>query len=1052
MDEKPSLLPCISVNRPVTVTMCLLALLVVGAVAYVRIPVKLFPSGFDPPFLWVGIYYRNATPQELEQQIARPLEERLRTVKGVEKIWTYCSSWWGVDAPMRFQNDADMTLAYNQVADQIERLKPELPEEARDNVTVWKHNDENRSIMWTGVAIDTTIADPYRFLEAHVQRPLERVDGVAKVEIWGVDPKEVMIEIDQERLRARGVNTYEMVMRLRADNFALSGGHVREGGKKFYVRSMARYRSLAEIENILVSSKNGGVRLREVATVVYDVPARRGYERIDGRPSASFSIKAEAGADIVSLCERVTAELDEIEKNPATVGLKFNVFFNQGQFIRQSIDNLRNTGLWGGLFAALVLLFFLRAVRMTAIITMALPICLMITVGTLYFAGWSLNMMTMMGLMVGVWMVVDNAIVILENIYRLREKGEAPREAAIWGASEVAMAITMATLTTVVVFVPLMLMSGGVGMRFYLTRMGVPVIVMLVGSLFVALLFIPLAGMRFGGSEVKPDPRSIGWARRTYGRMLAWTLQHRRDAILIVLAVFATIAFPAGNMKRSDSARGNINDVTVRIYPPKYFSIYDTHEVVSELEGFLEEKREDYGIRTMRAWFRSTYGRVEVYLEPDEDSAWWQVAYRGLRKKLGYLRDGAMAREEVIEDLKKNLPQFVGVKVAVESSGEGGGDPSVSVYLYGDDTEVLAGMVDEVERRLRTIPSVVSVDSDLERATDEVQVQIDRQRALRYGISPQVVAQTLAFSLQGVGLPRYQAGQREVDTRLYLEEADRQTLHQLKNFTFRSRSGEEIPLSELATVTMARGSGTIRREDGKTRLRVQAFTTKDDLKDLYLEIDRVMQGFGMPRGYYWNKGERYDKFRESDDATVFAVVLAVTCVFLLMGVLFESLILPFSVLFSIPFSFLGVYWALYLTDTPLDMMASIGIIVLIGVVVNNAIVLVDMINRQRLEGLGRAEAILEAGHNRFRPILMTTFTTVFGLLPMSVGGSSLIGIPYAPLGRTMMGGLLASTFLTLLVVPLFYTFLDDLRLALRRVVTAAFSRPVPVSYEQTADD
>jgi HAE1 family hydrophobic/amphiphilic exporter-1 len=366
---------------------------------------------------------------------------------------------------------------------------------------------------------------------------------------------------------------------------------------------------------------------------------------------------------------------------------------------------------------------------------------------------------------------------------------------------------------------------------------------------------------------------------------------------------------------------------------------------------------------------------------------------------------------------------------------------------------VLAGMLEEVERRLRSIPSVVSIDSDLERADDEVRVRIDRQKALRYGISSEVVGRTLAFSLLGVSLPRYQSPQKqEVDTRLYMSKADRKTLQQLKGFAFRASSGEEIPLTEFASLVVTRGSGTIRREDGKTRLQVRAVTTKDDLKHLYEEVDRAMDGFHLPRGYSWNKGERYDKFQEDNDAMVFAIVMAVTCVFLLMGVLFESFILPFSVLFSIPFSFLGVYWTLYLTGTTKDMMANIGVIVLIGVVVNNAIVLVDMINRLRKQGLPRHEALLEAGRNRFRPILMTTLTTVCGLLPMSVGNSGLIGISYAPLGRTMMGGLLCSTFLTLLVVPLFYTFLDDLRVAVRGLATAAFRAPQRLPAGGLSDD
>ncbi|MCZ6632220.1 MAG: efflux RND transporter permease subunit [bacterium] len=1041
MKDRPSLLPRISVTRPVTVTMCLVALLVVGAVAYTRIPVKLFPSGFSPPFLYVSIRYPNSTPQETEQQIARPLEERLRTIKGIKNIRTY-SSTSGVSAPLQFRQDADMVLAYNQLIDQLDRLKPELPEEARDRLFVWKFNSENWSIMWVGVALDSTITDRYRFLDLHVRRPLERVDGVGKVEFWGVYEKEVMIEIDQDRMRARGVNISEMVQSLQSDNFALAGGHVSQGGKKFFVRSLARYRDLGEIENIQVSNRNGGVRLKEVADVFYDVPLRSWYERINGRPSVSIGIFQESGANIAAVCRRVRQVLKEIEAQTKTADLQFNVFFDQGRFIEGSIDNLQTTGIWGGFFAALVLLFYLRTVRMTAIITLAIPLCVMITITVLYFVGWSLNVYTMMGLMVGVGMVVDNAIVILENIYRMRTRGEAPREGAIHGASEVGLAITMATLTTVVVFLPLMLMSGDMAMTFFLSRIGVPVIVALIGSLFVGLLFIPLASVKFGGSQVKADPASVRWVRKTYVRVLGWTMWHRRDTFLIVIVLFATIVYPSQNLKRGGGGGRALNDFRISFRMPPDFSVQESGEVMAQVEAYLEEKKEVYGIQTIRVWFRSTYGSAQVFLKSNANDPWWWVVYRDVRKKLGYPVDQVMDRKNVINDIKKTAPRFVGVRTSVDSrSGSGsGGDPSVGVYLYGDDTEVLAELVEETERRLRTIPSVISVDSDLERGNNEVQVHINRARAQKYGISPRMVGRSIAFALQGVSLPRYQANEREVNVRLYMEKLDRQTLHHLKNFVFPSRSGEQISLAEFATLKVAQGRGTVRRENGKTRLRVKAFTTKDDLKGLYAEIDEVMEGFAMPRGYTWNKGERYSKLRETDNSTMSAVVMAITFVFLLMGVLFESFVLPFSVLFSIPFAFLGVYWMLFLTGTPMTEMAMVGGIVLIGVVVNNAIVLVDMINRMRAEGMGRTEAILEAGYNRFRPILMTTFTTVFGLLPMALGSSTVLGEPYAPMGRTLIGGLLTSTLLTLLMVPLFYTLLDDLRNVLYRITSDAFSR------------
>lgn len=1050
--QKASLLPRFSVTRPVTVTMCLVALLVLGAMAYARIPVKMFPSGFSRPFLYVRINYPNSTPRESEQQIARPLEEALKMVKGVEQVRTYSSSS-GVRAPVNFREGVNMEVAYNLLSDQLERLKPQLPEESQDNVMIWKFNPDNFSTMWVSVAVPSGLADPYGYLESHVLRPLERVDGVASVDVYGADPKEVTVEVDQERLSARGVGMADLVEALQSDNFALAGGFVREGGKKFFVRSLARYNDLDQIRNLTVPTSGGDVPLKEIADVVYGSPPDRRIERIEGVNAMSIGIFAESGANIVGVSKRVSEALDEIAADPFNAGVSYQVLRDQGEEIENQVNNLQSTALWGGLFAAMILFFYLRTFRMTAIITLSIPLCIMMTVVVMYFIGWSLNVITMMGLMVGVGLVVDNAIVILENIYRFRAMGANPREASIQGASEVGLAITMATLTTVVVFMPLMLMSGGTA-TFFMTRIGLPVVVALLGSLFVALIFIPLAAERFGGSKLKTDPKSIQWTRNLYQRVLRWVLVRRRDAVLVILAVLMTISYPMGKTKRSGG--GGDRDLDIWMEMPKDFTLENSMDIVKEVEAFMQEKREYYGIRILRSRVYKDEGRVELYLHEDPNMAWWYFAYQNFASLVGYNVSGRMSMDEVAEDLNKNIPRFVGVDTQIQgirNNDSGGSNPRVSVRVKGDDVEVLAKLSTEVERRIRSIESVVSVDTDLERGEDEVRVRVDRERAQRYGVSPQVVGRTIAFALQGVSLPRFQTEEREVTTRLFLRESDRQTLQQLQNFSLASVDGESVPLAELAKVEYAQGSGTIRREDGVTSLTVTAFTTKEDRKGIYAEIDRVMDGLEFPRGYTWDKGESYRDLQEEDDTMLFAGILAITCVFLLMGVLFESFILPFSVLLSIPFALWGVYWTLFLTNTPMNVMAMIGIIVLIGVVVNNAIVLVDMVNRLRADGMDREEAILEAGVNRFRPIMMTTFTTVFGLLPMALGNSNMFGMPYYPMGRAMMGGLIASTMLTLLVVPLFYTFFDDLRLALMRLTSGAFRKPVENNtYDAVADD
>ena len=1041
-DKRTSLLPRISVTRPVTVTMCLVGLMVIGLVAYWRIPIQAWASGNDWNRFWVDVAQENASIQERFNTIALPMERHMRTVRELSDIYAFAGDpWAGVE--LKFHRGTDMREAYVRVADRLEHARLDLPEEVRDRIKVYSWNQETDSeVIWTGLSIPEDIVNKEQWVQTHVLDPIERIDGVAKTSVWGFENKEVLILVDQERLRTHGIETYELVASLQQDNFSLSGGHVQEGGKRFYVRSLAHYQSLKEIEDIVVQSRYSStqVRLRDVADVVYAAPPRDRVWRVDGQRNLGLDVYKESGENIVDLCKRIVVKMEEIEANTPAV---FRLFYSEGKLIEDSMDNLKVTGLWGGLFAALVLLFFLRALRMTALITLSIPLCVMMTITVLYFMGWSLNLLTMMGLMVGVGMVVDNAIVIVENIYRLRAEGEDPRGASIHGASEVGLAIAMATLTTVVVFLPMMLMNDSFDMKFLLSKIGMPVVFALVASLFVALLFIPLAAQRFGDVVVRSDPKSIAFVRRIYRRGLNWVIHHRRDAFLMVLVLFATIYFPMENVKKTDKMRFSSNRVTIRMYGPNNFSLEEMDKIASDLEVYVNEQRDRYKIKNVMTYFRRGYINLRMNLEEDPHQEWWYAVYRWARVLIGFPIEQWMTRQEIIDELNKEVPRYVGFRVSVESRNSGGRDPYVSVYLYGPDFEKLEDMLGEVERRLQQIPSVTSLQSDLEFGKDEIRIRVNRAQAKKHGIPAERISRTLAYQLRGATLPRFQTDDHEVNVQLILDESDRQSLVQLKNFMFVTDTGEKLPLSSFATFEITKGPGHIFRHNGRNRLRMRVYTTKADVEGLYQEVDRVMDGFTLPRGYEWNKGERHSQYSRESQAMTFAVIMAVVFVFLLMGVLFESVILPFAVIFSIPFSFLGVYWGLWLTGTTMDFMSNVGAIVLIGVVVNNAIVLVDMINRLRQAGMDRAAAIMAAGHNRFRPILMTTCTTVFGLFPMAIGSSTMMGMPYAPLGITMMGGLIVSTALTLFVIPLFYVLLDDLRGSLKRIAAVSFQRSEP---------
>ena len=1028
MKDRQALLPRFSIARPVTVAMCLVALLVIGCVSYMKIRLQAFPSGWEWKRLWVWVDSRDTSPKENDQEICRLFETYLGTVKNLSNMRTWAGKDWA-DASLRFRPETDMSLAYNQVMDRLDRLKLELPPEKRDRTGVWKYNEEtDQEIIWMGVAPPAGVEDIQSFIENRVQRRLERIDGVAKISFWGRFRKEIMVVVDQEQMRSLVVRPAEVVQALQGDNFALAGGYVHEGGKKYFIRSLARYKDMDEIRRIPIRRSNGlgPVTVSDVGGVLFGMPPRLGSWRINGKEAVGLDVYKESSANVVDVSVQVREELERIA---GETGTQFNVMWDQGRAVRDSIDNIQTTAIWGALFASLILLYFLRAVRMTVLITLSIPLCIMMTISALYFLDWSLNLLTMMGLMVGMGMVVDNAIVIVENIYRMRAKGMDVDEASVAGASEVGMAISMATLTTVVVFMPLMFMTGRVGLTFELTRVGIPVVVSLLGSLFVALIFIPLAAKLLGRRAATEDPRSVRWLRRKYHGGLRRVLAHRRDASLIFIILFVSVLYPASNIKKTTGRARVNNEFFIRFTAPPFFKRAEMERVATQIEDFLDSMRETYRIETVRLGFWRQRGFIRVYLKEEPNKDWWYQFYKSVRKKSGFPVKGWMTRAEVIEDVKKHIPQFVGVRVMVQTRWRS--EPGVSVYLYGEDIDLLARLSETVRHRVEAIPDVVSVDSDLEFAEQEIQVLINKEQAHSYGITAQAVGRSISYQLRGVNLAPYYKEDREISVRLFMDENDRQTLAQLKSFPFQSKTGTQVPLSAFATFNIKEGTGTIRREDGKMRMRVRAFTTQEDLKGLWEQIDRAMEGFAMPRGYSWNKGETYSRFQESDDTMAFAITMAITCVFLLMGVLFESFVLPFAVLLSIPFAFLGVYWGLFLTGTVMGKMSQMGIILLIGVVVNNAIVLVDMINRLRVSGMTRSEAIEEAGYNRFRPILMTTFTTIFGLFPMAAGSATMLGTPYAPLGITMIGGLLSSTILTLFVVPLFYTYLDDLRVFLR---------------------
>lgn len=1001
-------IPRFSVTRPVTVVVAFLVIVVLGVLALARIPRQMMPSGYSPPYLWVWVPYDDSTPVETEARVTRPLEEQLAGVPGLKRLESDSKSD-NASLSLEFHASVDMDDAYNAVSDRIERAMPNLPDDVQ-KAWIWRFDPTDEPVVWAGIRVPTGTEDAHHLVTRVIQKRLERIPGVGRVEVWGVGEPVVWVDFDRDALAAHHVDLVALIGRLGGDNFQLGSGQVLDHGETRYVRALARWEDLDALRDLPVGP---GVRLRDVAEVRHAPALGTDINRIDGQDGAALAINKESSANTVDVCREVRAAFNELEADPRLAGFAFPVFFDQGTLIEESMDALVESALEGGILAVLVLVVFLREWRITALIAATIPASLLLTVTVMYARGDSLNLLSMLGLMLAVGMVVDNAVVVVETIHRRRQGGEDVRSAAIAGTSEVLLPIVLSTLTSIVVFLPVILMSADATFSFFMAALGLPVVFIQVGSLLITLLFTPLSTVWLGGEAPKEDARWVRWLADKVERGVDRVLRRPVDTLVGVLAMFVlTIALPARAVGCSDQAEGNLGELTVRYEVPRAFTYGERVRVVEAFEKVVEAKREAWGVRVHRSRLgaNSTRGRLYVYLE----------------------EDGPMPREEVLAALKASLPDLPGVTASV-GRGEGAGNDTstVEVLLHGEDTAELARLAEEARRRLRALPFVQDVSSEVEAdGEDEVRLRVRREEAARAGVSASMVARTVSFAMRGAPLPSWQDGEKEVRVLARFGQDDRESVADLLDLplTTALAGGTQLPLRAVADAAVGRGWGSIHRENRRTALALTVELADDTDKDMARgAVEAALAGMDWPTGYGVDRGSDWAEQQASDDARNLALLLSVVFVFLIMGVLFESFLLPMVVITTIPMALLGVYWGLWATGTPFDVMGGVGMIILIGIVVNNGIVLVDMVSELRAQGVPRDEALREGVRLRLRPILMTALSAAVGVIPMSVGDASFVGIPYAPLGRVILSGMIVATVLTLFFVPWLYAALDDLR-------------------------
>lgn len=1010
-----------SLRRPVAMMMLLVSMLVLGSVALARIPLELVPSGFSAPFLRVAVTYPDASAKDVEERITRPIEQAVATTPGVDRQSSR-SVAGSSSVTLVFKGDVDMRVAYRQVRDRIARVRRELPSEVT-RVEIRKESGESIPIAFYGVTWDESLADPTTLIDRQIVQAIERIEGVALVEQWGREEPSLRIDVDRALAEAAGVDMLSLVSTLARSNFTLASGEITEGESRYLLRSVAAWQSAEQVAALPIGP--AGLRLRDIADVRDDRPPVTRFDRFRGRPSMVVSVIKESQANTVAVSDAIQAVMADAASRPELEGIAVEPIFVQGDTIRYSLGQVVDSGLQGGALALVVLGFFLRRLRMTLVIAASIPLSLFLALPVMDFSGQSINIVSLVGLMICIGLVVDNSVVVAENVHRYRQRGMGPYTAALHGTSEVALAITLATMTTIVVFLPAALLSEGVT-QFLMVRMVTPVCVSLLASLFVALVLVPLCSATLLHAERGDGPnavaratewlyeRTIGVLSRGYVRLLRGALRRRIDVVMGCLLMFASLVVPAMNVRCDTGRNFGARNVSVRYALPNDISLEEADAFFRSVERKLESVRDEFRIDGVYVGFDVDAGQVQVFFRPptpDEPPF-----------------------DELAQSLVDALPTPAGwVKRSQLGDSDGARDDSFPVAIYGEDHEEVARTRAAVEAQLLRLDGVRGLleYGEPERSRDELALEVDRDAAQRHGIAGETIANLVAYAIRGTPLPRFAGDRRQVEVRVRYREDDRKTVDQLLGYEVPRSTGGAVPLQALAERTLRESQAQLTRTNKRVGALIRLELDPQRRTEVSARIREFLANYRLPEGQSFDAGIQSEEITKMQRDLTGAVVLGAIFVFLLMGFLFESVLLPLSVLPSIPLAFVGVWWSLHLSGESIDALAGIGIVLLLGVVVNNAIVLIDFVNQARRDGLSREDAILAAAVLRFRPILMTALTTVGGMIPLAYAPATGEGIPYGPFGKALVGGMTTATVLTLVVVPVTYSFLDDVRVATR---------------------
>jgi len=1001
-------LPRFSVRNPVTTGMLVVTVVVMGLLSLTRISLDMFPS-FERPVLQVSVPYPDASPAEVERRIVRPLEEALGTVRRLETIRATASQNRG-RIELEFQPGTNMDLAALEVRERVEQVRRDLPADVQ-RVDIRRFSSDEQPVLRAAVSWDGDPARLTELVERRIEPALLQVPGVAQVDFSGLESREVSIELDQDRMRAQGVTIAIISQALNRGNQDYSAGELEVGGTRFLVRAEGQLTSVEAIERLPLTA--AGVRLGDVAEVTYDFPERDFFFRQNGVNARQAQIFKESDANIVEVSRAVKATLEDISTQPGLEGIQFRTWQDQSDGILEVLKLLGQAGAFGGALAVFMLFIFLRRITPTFIVAAAIPVSLIFAIIILFVAGDSLNIITLSGLMLAVGMLIDNAVVVVENIFRHREMGSKPEKAAMDGANEVGLAILSGTLTTIIVFTPLFFLPPNqMGTQF--RAFGTSISFTMIGSLVIAFTLVPLLAVRLLRGEMPAPGRAMNWLNMRYRGLLDRVLDHRLATAAFGITLFAAGGWVLAELPRELMPEEDNRFIRMGISTPRGISVEERSEIFASAERILLDRAEEFEITNVSAFSGGTFSSLFMTLKP-------------------FSEGGTRSTAEISEAIQEVLPVIPGVEWRQRRGF--GRVSGVQVRLVGESTSELARLAEAVELHLQAnVPGLSQLDNSLESGNEEVRVRVDRRAAERQGLTSEQVAQAVSGALRGQVATRFRSGEREVDVLLQLRDEDRVSISQMGNLAVGTVGGASVPLGTVADILVVGGPQDIQRENRQTAVTVSGeIAVGSNREDVIADVQLAMAGFELPPGYRWDLGRGFAEEQEQFGDMAMAGGLALVLIYLILAALFESLLLPLIIYFSIFFAVPGLGLIFLLTGSTFSILSFLGVLITVGIVVNNSIVMIDLVNQLRARGMERRDALLAGCTARLRPILMTSLTTLFGLVPMAFLATEGMGQMFAPIGQAVIGGLFTSTILTLALTPTLYAWFDDMGLWARAV-------------------